>query len=491
MNKDQGNEKYIIASIIQDLYKNIGMILSLALSIAFLVFIGAKFNYHPTYTSTATFVVSAKTGVNTAYVNLTKTKEMIGPFSTVMDSQILRKKVAEELNMDTFPGTVKVEAVPETNLVTMSVSSGKPEESLRMLKALLKVYPEVGEKVLGEVALNMFENPHYPAEPDRKFSGLSILAEVFAIALIVLIGIVAVISYLQDNVKSEIEVTSKLDTSLFGVIYREKKYKSLKAFLKKEEKRILLTDPSVSFLYDETVKKICTKLLYKLKKDDAKMILVTSTVDGEGKSTVSMNLAQAMANRGRKVLLIEGDLKNIGLAKCMRIDQKDILSWKNCLKEGVDLAEAIYRPKQYAFDVMLNNGVSADAAETLTSKDTVNSIYSLKEKYDVVIIDGPPSKVRADAAVWAQIVDESILVVKENMVETKYINDTIDMLNEYSGNLIGCILNEALKVNEVSSYNYSSYGSYGSYGRYGKYGKYGNYGKYKKAEEDNIDDEGV
>ena len=113
----------------------------------------------------------------------------------------------------------------------------------------------------------------------------------------------------------------------------------------------------------------------------------------------------------------------------------------------------------------------------------MDTIRRLTEKYDVIVIDGPQSKQRADAEVWAQIADAPLLIVKENMVETKYVNDAIDMLKEYNGNLLGCILNNALKVSEISStgYGYGSYGDYGNYGSYGRYGAYGKYGKYHKS----------
>ena len=99
---------------------------------------------------------------------------------------------------------------------------------------------------------------------------------------------------------------------------------------------------------------------------------------------------------------------------------------------------------------------------------------------DIVIIDGPPAYERSDAELWARISDVSILVVKQNFAEIKYINDTIDILNDYGDGLLGCIFNDVFSTGEVlsSGYGYGNYGGYGSYGGYGRYGKYGNYGAY-------------
>lgn len=134
-----------IYNIIRDVLKNWWVILFIAISASFLAYIASAVTYHPTYTSSTTFVVSAKASSTGAYANATQAQKLIDTFKSVMDSQILKKKVAESLEMDTFSGTVDIAVVPETNLLTVSVTSDSPEIAFRLLKSMLGNYQEVSK----------------------------------------------------------------------------------------------------------------------------------------------------------------------------------------------------------------------------------------------------------------------------------------------------------------------------------------------------------
>ena len=114
--------------------------------------------------------------------------------------------------------------------------------------------------------------------------------------------------------------TEKLDTTVFGTLNHEASYRNLKARLKRQKKKILITEPAVSFGFVETIKKMRTKLLYYRSKNQDKVLLVTSTMKKEGKTIVAANLALAMAQRGKKVLLIEGDMRKSSLAAFLNVD---------------------------------------------------------------------------------------------------------------------------------------------------------------------------
>ena len=491
----QTDQKLVVLCIVKDVLKNIGVVLSLALSIAFIGYMVAKIQYKPSYTSSTTFVISQKDSPEMAYANMSKTQEMITAFQNIMDSKILSNRVCEDMEVDGLPGRITVEAVPETNLLTMSVTASRPESAFRMLKSVIKVYPEVGTKVLGEIRMEVFEEPQYPTHPDHAFPGFSILIKVFLVAFVLIAGMVTFHFYMSDTIKSEKEVKDKVDTALLGTLYHEKPYKSFKDFLIKKKKRMLLSDPAVSFLYEESVKKLSTKLLLLLKKEEAKVVLLTSTKSGEGKSTIAMNLAQDFANRGKKVLLIEGDLRSPGLSKVLKLGNEEVKSWSQFLESKKNLNEAVIHPEHYKFNALLNNEPISRSTEVLFASDISNWMVYWKQEVDLIIIDGPPARRRSDIEVWAGVCDLTVLVVKQNEVQAKYINDTIDLLEGYDANVMGCIYNDATKDRDFVTanygygygYGYGSYGNYGHYGSsrsgYGKYGRYSKYGKYGKSKE--------
>lgn len=471
----QSNQKLMFQCIVRDVLKNLWVPVAIAISAAFFAFMAAKINYTPSYTSSATFVVSQAGGFSSAYSNMSQTQSMINTFQTVLNSQLLQKRVSEDMGLSSVPGKVRVETVPETNLVTLSVTSARPEQAFQMLKSVVKVYPEVGEKALGEIILDVFEPPVFPDHPDAAFAGGHVMQSVFVAVFAVTAGLMAIVFYLRDTVKTAYQAKEKLDTPLFATVYHEARYKNWMDRIRRRRKSMLLSDPAVSFLYEETIKKISTKLLYRLKNEQAQVVMLTSTMAGEGTSTIAMNLAQDLAHRKKKVLLIEGNLQKPGLAKVMQVaNQKDVPSWGRYLKKNQDPSPAISRIGHYGFWVLLNHESLPQASQLLSTSDLSQWIQAWKQDVDVIIIDAPPVRHRSDTEVWARCADLSLLVVRQNQVEAKYINDSIDMLDEYGTEVLGCIYNDAIKDQGLTS---SGYGRYG-YGGYGKYGKYGNYGKY-------------
>lgn len=483
MMEKQFDQKLMLRCIVQDVLKNIWIAVAVAISAAFLAFMAAKIHYTPSYTSSATFIVSKGGGFSTAYTNMTQTQNLIDTFQTVVNSQLLQKKVCEDMGVANVPGQVTVTTIPETNLVTLSVTSPRPDQAFQMLKSVVKVYPEVGNKVLGEIILDVFEPPVLPDHPDTGFSGGHVMEMAFAFGFVLTAGLIALGFYLRDTVKTAEQAKSKLDTPLFATVYHEHRYKNPADFLKRRRKSMLLSDPAVSFLYEETIKKISTKLLYRLKSEQAQVVLITSTEAGEGVSTIAMNLAQDLTHRKKKVLLIEGDLKQPGLAKVLRVEkQKNIPSWGTYLKKNQNPDAAISKVGRYGFWTLLNDESIPQATELLASSHLHQWLKEWKQEADVILIDAPPVRHRSDTEVWARCADLSLLVVRQNQVEAKYINDSIDMLEEYGSGVVGCIYNDAIKDQEFVPFGYGHYG-YGTYGNYyGSYGKYGKYGKNDRSD---------
>lgn len=461
----QKSQQMNINCIMHDVLRDLWVAIAIGISVAFLAYIGAKINYKPSYTSRSTFVVSAKGTSKGVYTDMTKAQKITEGFRSVMGSQILKKKVSEELGTPAFPGVIETTVVPETNLLTLSVTSSSPEMAFRALKTILQCYQEVGGEVFGEVVLEVFEKPTYPSAPDKLFQGKLIMKKGFLIGFALMLGILIFLSWLKDTVKNEEDIKEKLDTTIFGRLYHERKYKNFKDTFARREKKLLITEPYVSFDYVESMKKIRTKLLYKLEKENAKIILVTSAFKGEGKSTFAMNLAEVLTQRSKKVLLIDGNFRDSNLAERMRLSKESIKSWGQYLAENKKIREAIIKTEEYNYELLVNTTRIPRATEVLSSSKMRMFLDEMCREKDIIIIDAPHAKKRADTEILAKLSDVSLLVIKQNLVSVKYINDTIDMLNSYGKGLLGCIFNDV----RGDDGRISSYYSYGEYGRYGRY----------------------
>ena len=470
-----------VFAICHDVLKNLWVAVLVGISAAFLTYVGAFLMYQPQYVSQTTFVVSARGSNTGAYANLSQTQRLAEVFRTVLDSDVLKKLVAEELGKDSFEGSVNVSIVPETNLLTVSVTADSPTTAFQQLNTMLEQYPAVSRNVLGQVVLEVFEDPNYPSVPSVAFQGNMMMKRGFLAGAGVMIVLFALFSYFKDTVKNEKEVEAKLDTSLYATIYHEWKYKNLKSILKREKKKIWLTEPSVSFGFGENIKKIRTKILYHQKKSKAKVLLVSSAGSQEGKTTLAVNLAIAFAQYPRKVLLIEGNLRTGGLREYLGIGRDKTEDWGVCAESKGNLKDTVHFCKDLGFYVMVNDTRTSHPIEAIASASFTRFLDNMKEEMDLIIIDAPQVRGRADTEMWIRRADMSLLVVKQNKTLAKYINDSIDVLEGYGNKLLGCVFNDVPGRSGIlrSGYGYGyGYGKYGKYGKYGHYGHYGRYGSY-------------
>ena len=124
--------------------------------------------------------------------------------------------------------------------------------------------------------------------------------------------------YLRDTVKCEADVEQKLDTRLLATVRHEKKQKTLR----NRKTSILITNATTGFAFVETFKRLRTRVDYLMRRAQGRTILVTSLLEDEGKSTVAVNLALAMARRHKNVLLIDLDMKKPALYKLLDRQQE-------------------------------------------------------------------------------------------------------------------------------------------------------------------------
>lgn len=490
MENNNNKPKYLDVAyvVIKDILKNWIAIVCIALSAAIFTYIAAAMYYTPKYTSRCTMVVAAKVNNTGVYTDTTETEKLTDTITAVLNSSVLKHKAAEALGMDKFDGTIHINVITNTNLLEVSVNSPNPNTAFRLLKAILQIYPDISTDILGDIVMEIFEEPSFPSSPSNAFRfgkniTFSILVSTLAVVLIA-----AFYSYFLDTIKNEWDAAEKLDTKLLGILYHETTFKNFKARLLRKRKRLLIGAPSVSFGFCETMKKIRTNINYYKEKNGGKIILVTSYAKGEGKTVVSANLAQAMMQRKQKILLISGDDSSDTLTKLFNITlPEDFL-----LKPKPTLYDHVYTEENSLLSILINDFdelMNASYSDYIASSEFSDFVKKSAENYDYVIIDGPSAKLSSNTEVFAKIADFSVLVVKQHCTKTPLLNDTIDTLNKYSNGVAGFVFNDvhssATVINIGYGYGYGrkidyGYGSYGKYGRYGSYGKYGKYSKYNK-----------
>ena len=449
-----------LISMLKDIAKEWWAILLLSLAVALFADIWVNVTYQPEYKTSTTFVVTAK-GMNTnVYQNLNSTQQLAQQFTEIMDSNVLKKKVAQDLKMSSLNIDSSVDLVPKTNLITLSVKAGTAVESYRILQSIMKNYNTVSDYAIKNVIIETIQSPAVSMAPVNPLNEKKIMIIAFIAAAAVFMVLVAGLSYLRDTIKNPKDVTSKLDTRLLGSIYHEKKSKSIKLRKKKEFVSMLISNPLRSFQYAESNKMMSSRVRSYMDKENAKTLLVTSVMENEGKSTVAANLALGLAQEGSRVMLIDCDFRKPAQYKIFDMEGKDADDLGKVLTGKAGTENLICNWNDTNLYMILNR-TSSNSIEALLKSTTLRQIVGFcRQNMDYVIIDTSPLALVSDTEELAQMADASVLVVRQDTVLTKDINDAIDILNNTRGKVLGCVLNDASSSQITGSTAHYGYGGY-------------------------------
>lgn len=204
----------------------------------------------------------------------------------------------------------------------------------------------------------------------------------------------------------------------------------------------------MSFAAKEAYKLLRTNLSYILAENEGshcKIIGVTSSLRGEGKSTTSINLAYVLAEMNRKVLLIEGDLRIPSLHKKLRRPPKqglsNVLAGKTSFEACCQSIESrIGKKEAVRFDVLLAGDIPPNPSELIGSGRMKTLVSRLAERYDYIVLDLPPVTAVTDTLVASKIVDGLIVVVRNNYADRGSLNETLRQIQLVNGRILGFVM---------------------------------------------------
>jgi len=486
MNEIQKKSKIRIEpySVFRDIVKNLWVIVLAALIGYMSVSVWNDSTYTPMYTSTATMLVNVRNSAVYSYTNLSSSAEMARIFTEVFVQPTMKAYAADHLGMDHFVGSVSAKVLENTNIFTVSVTTSSPETSYRELCSILEIYPQISESVFSDAVIEVMRSPNLPAAPSNYISSRNQKLAVAGCAALVLL-IIVYLSVMRDTVKDEQSFRENIDSKLFGVVGHENPHLNPKEILMRKKSSLLISDAYASFRFTENYHKLATKLEYLKRNQNAKIILVTSLAENEGKSTTAANIALALASRNNKVALFDMDFKKPALHKIFGLQGTDFMDLAFLLSEKVSLNEYQFCPyKQTGLDLALNKKSYNNYVEWVYTDRIAGVFNELRnsEQYDFIIVDTPPLSVAADVTGIVQLADISLLVVRTDYVYSAAVNDAVLSLSE-SNHFAGCILNDVHREFSMMGqmgFDENGYGSKYRYGKKSRYNDYYGYNSYSK-----------
>lgn len=204
----------------------------------------------------------------------------------------------------------------------------------------------------------------------------------------------------------------------------------------------------------EAYRGIRTSIQFSNLDKNIKVINITSSKQGEGKTTVLTNLATTFAGLEKKVLILDGDLRNPGVHRAFEVS--NIYGLTDVLLENKTFEECVHCTNIKNLHVLTCGPTPPNPSEMLASKKMMEFIKKLREQYDYVFIDTPPIGVVTDAGIVSTYSDGCIFVVGSKEVEIETVKIANKRLENVGANILGCILNK-FEISKNGSDYYSHY----------------------------------
>lgn len=370
--------------------------------------------YGPVYEAVASFAVQA-VGVpsqSTEGYSPAAAAQLRKTILAIVNDDLLRERALDTQETGQGADTV-ISAGAEGNVITVTVRDSEPQRSEAVLDSVLTQLPEIAQYVVGPIRLMVLEESGIPTEPAEPFRiGRSLLQGAAAGAVIwaLLAGLLAL---RWNPVHDPEELSCLLDCDCLGCIPEKTgSMEAVRQLVPRLEKRMV---------------------------ERGKILLVSAAVSGEGKNQVCVKLAEFIARTGKRVLIIDCDLRTPSVAEKLDLDSEKGLA--QYLWGEAALDEMIQKTDVKGLYAVPGGTGDALLADRLGQKEMERLLQYGREHFDRVILDTPPCSLLADASELAELADAALLVVRPRWASREQILEGALCLQDSGLPLLGCVMN--------------------------------------------------
>lgn len=435
----ENNEEIDIKRIIEIIFsKKLIITLIILLSVT----LGYVYSYYykkPEYKSSVTILLVAdenKTDKSLTQTDVNLNNGLISTYSSIAKSSSILQKTIQNLNLDIpvskLEQNVEAKQIDNTQFLEISVKNESPERAKNIANELAEVFTEQIKEIYNLQNISIVDK----AETEENPCNINHMKDmiIFGFAGIVLSIIIVMIIYMfDDTVKDQKDIEKNIKLRTIGTLPVDR------------EKTELIVENNPKSPIVESIKTIRTNILYSTRKNS---ILVTSCKEKEGKSWVINNLAVTFAQTGKRVILVDANLRQEN-------NKNEIFNIEKC--EGIsdfireiseDQMENLEKARKYIKEtsipnlhIMQNGTIPPNPAELISSKNMKRLVNLLKNMYDIVLIDGTSSILVADSIALSSMVDSTILVAENRKTKINDLKKVKKLIEDVNGNILGVILN--------------------------------------------------
>jgi capsular exopolysaccharide synthesis family protein len=394
----------------------------------------------PQYASSARlFVSTAATDDSEAIQGGAFSLQRVKSYADLLTGQEIARRVVEAMDLDESPGAlagqISASSGVDTVILTVTVTDPSPERAKMLVDAVadefvsyvaeLETPPGKDQATSKATVVDPGTLPGAPISPNPERN----LALGAILGLLLGAGIAILRHTLDTTVKSVRQLEPLVPAPVIGTI----------SYDPDATDTPLISGLDTYAPRAEAFRVLRTNLQFIDPDADRKVFVMTSSLPGEGKTTTVVNLALALAEGGERVILVEGDLRRPKVAEYLRLEASVGLTTVLIGKLGLD--DAIQSTAHGKLDVLTSGSTPPNPAELLKSSSMTALIASLRESYDIVLIDAPPLLPVTDGALLSAQADGALLVVRHGKTTTDQVSVAVERLEAVGAAPVGVIFN--------------------------------------------------
>ncbi|PPF82231.1 chromosome partitioning protein [Subtercola sp. Z020] len=415
----------------------------------------------PQYQSTSRLFVStqARDSASDLLQGSTYTQSRMISYSHLVVQPVVLDPVISSLGLaltsDQLAGHVTANVITDSLILEVTVSEASPQQAAdianavaaQLVSTITTQIEDPGDGTKPLIAVSIIANASPAANPTTPVSWLYLVVGGVG-GLLLAIGLAFLISGFDNRVRSVDDVKRLTDLPILGHFPRQAKVR---------DRPLLFADDMMS-QRAESFRALRTNLQYFDLAVNHQVLLFTSSIPGEGKTTTSLNLAIALAQTGKKVLYIECDLRRPKSAKYLNVEGAVGLS--DVLVSRAELADVLQPGALPSLAILPAGALPPNPSELLGSEQFETLVTAMRHEYDYLILDAPPLLAVTDAAILSRVSDGVIVVVGTAQVKKQQLETSFEILSQVDARVLGIAAN-FLPRRGVDAYSYYTYG-YGS-----------------------------
>lgn len=412
----------------------------------------------PTYVAdTQLFVAIQSSGsVSELQQGNTFSQARVQSYVKTAGTPVVLQPAIDSLGLDTTPGTlakrVKASAELNTVLINISVADSSPVQAAAIAQAvansLIKAVDSLEKPKTGNsspVSLSIITPAVAPSAPSSPNTQLNLVLGML-LGLGLGVGGAILRGAIDNRIRSEEDLRIITDAPLLGGV----------SFDQDATRKPLLTQAAHQSPRAESFRQLRTNLQFANITGNARSILITSSVPGEGKSTTAINLAIAIAQSGQSVCLVDADLRRPMVNDYLGLDRSAGLT--TALVGDAGLRDLLQPWGADNLCVLTSGQIPPNPSELLGSAGMKNLIGELEQTFDIIIMDAPPLLPVTDAAVLSQQVGGVVVIVGAHSIRRNDVEKSLAALDLVKANLLGLVLNRLpSKGADAYTYAYTSF----------------------------------